>query len=132
MTFLDRQGEWHDNVAVQAVSLAAAQRLGNPAEQARSHRILGISCARLGSYADADTHLHRALELYQQLGDHAGQGATHYNLATTLERQGRHREALGHAQRSLELPTTGSAKSDSSGKPRVRSGKSRSSYRTRP
>jgi DNA-binding SARP family transcriptional activator len=103
VTFLDRQGKWHDNLAAQAVSLAAAQRLGNLAEQASSHRNLGISCGRLGSYADADAHLHRALELYQQLGDHAGQGATHYNLATTLDRQDRHREALDHARQSLEL-----------------------------
>jgi DNA-binding SARP family transcriptional activator len=107
MTFLDRQGKWHDSVAAQAISLAAAQRLGNLAEQASSHRNLGISCARLGSYPDADAHLHRALDLYRQLGDYAGQGATHYNLATTLERQGCYREALDHARQSLELHRTG-------------------------
>jgi DNA-binding SARP family transcriptional activator len=102
-TFLGRRGNWHDNVATQTVSLAAAQRLGNRAEQASSHRILGNAYGRLGSYPDADTHLHRALELYRQLGDHAGQGAAHYYLAVPLERQGRYREALGHVQQSLEL-----------------------------
>jgi DNA-binding SARP family transcriptional activator/Tfp pilus assembly protein PilF len=107
MTFLDRQGKWHDSVAAQAISLAAAQRLGDLAGQASSHRNLGISCARLGSYPDADAHLHRALDLYRQFGDQAGQGATHYNLATTHERQGRHREALDHARQSLELHRAG-------------------------
>jgi tetratricopeptide (TPR) repeat protein len=103
VTFLDRQGKWHDNLAVQAVSLAAAQRLGDPADQARAHRILGALCERLGSYADADAHLHRALELYRQLGDLVGQATTHHGLAGPLDRQGRYREALGHTQQSLEL-----------------------------
>jgi tetratricopeptide (TPR) repeat protein len=102
-TFLDRRGKWHDSFAAQTVSLAAAQRLGNLAEQPFAHRALGIFCGRLGSYADADTHLHRALDLYRQLGDHAGQGAAHFLLATTRELQGRYREALGHAQQALEL-----------------------------
>jgi DNA-binding SARP family transcriptional activator/Flp pilus assembly protein TadD len=103
VTFTDRRGKWHDSLAAQAVSLAAAQRLGNLAEQPFAHRALGIFCGRLGSYADADTHLHRALELYRQLGDHAGQGATHFLLATTRELQGRYREALDHARQALEL-----------------------------
>jgi len=101
--FLGRRGKLHDNLATHAVSLAAAQRLGNPAWQAHAHRALGFFCARLGSYPDADTHLHRALELYRQLGDLAGQGGTHYNLAATSERQGRNREVLDHAQQALEL-----------------------------
>jgi len=103
LTFLDRRGKWHDSLAAQAVSLAAAQRLGNLAEQPLAHRALGIFCGRLGSYADADTHLRRALDLYRQLGDDAGQGATHFLLATTRELQGRYREALVHAQQALEL-----------------------------
>jgi DNA-binding SARP family transcriptional activator len=102
-TFIDRQAKWRDNLPVQAVSLAAAQRLGQPAEQARAHRILGIFRARLASYADAETHLHRALELYRQLGDHVGQASTRNILAATLELQDRNREALGHAQQALEL-----------------------------
>jgi DNA-binding SARP family transcriptional activator len=102
-TFLDRQGKWHDNVAAQTASLAAAQRLGNLAEQASSHRILGNFRARLGAYADADAHLRRALELYRQLGDDAGQAGAHYNLTMAFELQGRHRDALGHAQQALAL-----------------------------
>jgi DNA-binding SARP family transcriptional activator len=103
LTFLDRRGNWHDSLAAQAVSLAAAQRLGNPAGQPFAHRALGAFYGRLGSYADADTHLHRALKLYRQLGDHAGQGAIHFLLATTRDRQGRYREALDHSQQALEL-----------------------------
>jgi DNA-binding SARP family transcriptional activator len=103
LTFFERRGNWRDSLPVQAVSLAAAQRLVNLAEQARAYRVLGTFCGRLGSYADAEAHLHRALELYRQLDDHAGQGATHYNLVTALELQGRYREALGHAQQALVL-----------------------------
>jgi tetratricopeptide (TPR) repeat protein len=103
VTFLDRRGKWHDSLAAQAVSLAAAQRLGNLADQAFAHRVLGAFCGRLGSYPGAETHLHRALELYRQLGDLAGQGATRLLLATALDRQDRYREALDHAQQALEL-----------------------------
>jgi tetratricopeptide (TPR) repeat protein len=103
LTFFERRGNWRDSLPVQAVSLAAAQRLVDLAEQARAHRALGMFCGRLGSYADAETYLHRALELYRQLGDHGGQGATHFLLATTRELQGRSREALDHAQQALEL-----------------------------
>ena len=103
VTFLDRRGKLHDNVAAQAVSLAAAQRLGNLADQAIALRTLGFFCSRLGSYADAYTHMHRALELYRQLGDHVGQAHTHYNLARTFELQARNREALDHAKQALEL-----------------------------
>src|ERR1700734_515333 len=39
--FLERLGHWHDNLAAHTVSLAAAQRLGDLAEQARTHRVLG-------------------------------------------------------------------------------------------
>ncbi len=103
VTFLDWRGNWHDNVAAQTVSLAAAQRLGNLAEQARAHSTLGLFWALLDSYPDADGHARRALELYRQLGDHAGQGNTHYDHATTFERQGCHREALDQARQALDL-----------------------------
>jgi DNA-binding SARP family transcriptional activator len=103
VTFFDRRGNWHDSLAAQAVSLAAAQRLGNPAEQAFAYRALGMFGARLGSHLDAQTHLHRALELYRQLGDPTGQGGTHNNLAATFDLQGRHGEALDHAKQALEL-----------------------------
>ena len=102
VTFTDRRGNWYESLAAQAVGLAAAQRLGNPADQARAHRVLGAFCGRLGADADADIHLHRALELYQQVGDLAGQGAAHNNLAAAFGRQGRHREALDHAKQALE------------------------------
>jgi DNA-binding SARP family transcriptional activator len=103
VTFFDRRGNWRDSLAAQAVSLAAAQRLGNPAEQAFAYRALGLFGARLGSHPDAQAHLDRALELYRQLGDLVGQGGTHNNLASTFDLQGRHREALDHARQALEL-----------------------------
>jgi DNA-binding SARP family transcriptional activator/Flp pilus assembly protein TadD len=102
-TFFYRRGNWHDNLPIQAVSLAAAQRLGNLAEQARIHCVLGFACARVGADADADVHLHRALELYRQIGDRVGQAGIHFNVARTFELQGRNREAIDHTQRALEL-----------------------------
>jgi serine/threonine protein kinase/tetratricopeptide (TPR) repeat protein len=102
VTFFDRRGNWHDSLPAQAVSLVAAQRLGDLAEQAFAYRVLGVYSGWLGSYADADSHVQRALELYRQLGDHAGQGATHNVLAASLEQQGRRYEALNHAKQALE------------------------------
>jgi DNA-binding SARP family transcriptional activator/tetratricopeptide (TPR) repeat protein len=101
--FLHQRGRWLDRIATQQAALDAAQRLGDPAEQARAHRRLAVASADLGRYEDADLHLDRALDLSGELGDLAGQAWTHYlgNLVACL--QGRTAEALDAAHQALRL-----------------------------
>jgi DNA-binding SARP family transcriptional activator/tetratricopeptide (TPR) repeat protein len=101
--FLHWQGHWHDLAAAQGVALAAAQRLGDLAREAQSHRYLGRAFIRLGRHDDAHACFRRALDLHTQLGDHAGQVRVHLDTANVLVQQGRKAEALAHAEQSLEL-----------------------------
>jgi tetratricopeptide (TPR) repeat protein/transcriptional regulator with XRE-family HTH domain len=101
--FLDWQGHWHDYVATQRTALTAAERLGDPAAQALTHRHLARAHARLGHIDEAHSQLRHALKLYDQLGHQVGQAATQMSLALIVERQRRYTEALHHAQLALDL-----------------------------
>ena len=102
-TFLAWRGYWHDNAATQQTALAAAQRLGDLAAQARARRALGHASTLLGSYQDAGVHFEQALELYRRLGDRTGQGRAHVGLSEVCERLGRYDEALAHNMQALDL-----------------------------
>jgi DNA-binding SARP family transcriptional activator/tetratricopeptide (TPR) repeat protein len=103
--FLQWQGRWHDRRTTLQTALAAAQRLGNHAEQARAHRCLGWAYTKLGQYERAHVHLRQALKLYLKLGDTAGQVRTHQSLSNVLERQGDHEAAVRHVERAMDLFT---------------------------
>jgi DNA-binding SARP family transcriptional activator/tetratricopeptide (TPR) repeat protein len=102
-TFLHRQGHWHERAATQQAALAAAERIGDQAAQARAHRNLAVSQADLGRYDDAYRQLRRAQDLAVEAGDRAGLGWTHYcrNLVDSL--QGHTADAFASAQRALRL-----------------------------
>ena len=100
-TFLDRDGHWHDCLTSQHTALAAAQRMADPAGQARAHRYIGRACVRLGSYQDGYPHLSRAMELCRDLGDHIGQARSHLAIALAAGGEGRYNMALGHAEQAL-------------------------------
>ena len=101
--FLEREGHWLDYQATQTSALAAAQRLGDLAEQARAHRQLGRLHLLVRTYPDARTHLDLAIELYRRLDDPLGEANSRHNMATLLDKQGRYREALAQAQQALPL-----------------------------
>ncbi|MDH2423990.1 BTAD domain-containing putative transcriptional regulator [Sphaerisporangium sp. TRM90804] len=101
--FLDRRGHWHDWITTQRAAVTAGRRSGEPATEAGGHQQTGHAYLQLGRFAEAGTHLERALALYRQAGELPGQGQTHYSFAVLLGRQDRHREALEHARRCLEL-----------------------------
>jgi tetratricopeptide (TPR) repeat protein/transcriptional regulator with XRE-family HTH domain len=102
-TFFDRQAHWQDWAASQHIGLTAAQRAGDVAGQAHSHRDLGLACTRLGSYPDAHAHLRDALDLYRQMGDHIGQGNAHLDVARVYEAEGRAGQALRQCEQALQL-----------------------------
>ncbi|MFI5908623.1 BTAD domain-containing putative transcriptional regulator [Dactylosporangium sp. NPDC051541] len=101
--FLDLRGHWHDWAEAQQTALAAAGRLGDPGAQAQTLRQLAGAHTRLGRYAEAHTHLTRALELFGRAGDPGGQAQTHHNLGILLDSQGRLTESFDHAGRALAL-----------------------------
>ncbi|MET8044290.1 tetratricopeptide repeat protein [Micromonospora sp. NPDC005215] len=102
-TFLDRQGHWHDRVETCQAALLAAERLGDPVAQAVAHRFLAGAHTVVGHYADAHSHLDRALALYVLGGNTEGEARTHQNLASLWDRQGEPRKALEHSTRTLAL-----------------------------
>lgn len=102
-TYLDQRGDWRTALAIQRFALAAAERLGNPTEQARANRALGLFHSRLTEYDAASRHLGRTLDLYRQLGDRANEAHTFHTLSWLFEQQGRYPQARDHAARALEL-----------------------------
>jgi tetratricopeptide (TPR) repeat protein len=106
--FAQRSGHWHQQEwsTVLTTALAAAQRQGDLAGQARVHWELGLICTRLGRHDDALSHLSRALDMYRQLGNVAGQAYCHFGLALMFDKQDQEEEAVRHAERSLELYRT--------------------------
>lgn len=104
--FLDRQGGWHDQLAVQRTALVAARRSGDSAGQAHAHRSLARAQARLGQLDEAPGQLQRALELFRALDDPANQGHTCLDLAEMADRQGRRAEVVQHAEAALTLYRT--------------------------
>ncbi len=101
--FFDRQGYWHDQVAIQRTAMAAAQRLGDLVAQAHIYRDLGTTYSRLGFLARAHRYCTQALDLYREAGDRLGEARAHNDIAAIAMQHRRPAEALDHAQRSLDL-----------------------------
>lgn len=100
--FLEWRGSWAEWEDVLAAALAAAQRDGDEAGQARTHLGSGLAQARLGRCAEARAHLRAALAMFRRSGDRTGQALAHHFLGVALERQGHHRAALGQSLRALK------------------------------
>jgi tetratricopeptide (TPR) repeat protein/transcriptional regulator with XRE-family HTH domain len=101
--FFDREGYWHDQVAILHTAIAAAKRLGDRAAQAHVYRDLSATYSRLGQLAEARVYCTQALDLHHELGDRLGEARAHNDIMILAERQGRLAEALGHAQLALAL-----------------------------
>ena len=101
--FFDREGYWHDQLAIQHTAIAAAKRLGDRAAQAHVYRDLSATYNRLGSLAEARANCAKSLDLSHELGDRLGEARAHNDIMILAEQQGRLAEALGHAQLALAL-----------------------------
>ncbi|MET1076092.1 MAG: tetratricopeptide repeat protein, partial [Umezawaea sp.] len=98
-----RRGHLHDNIASWRAGLAAAERLGNVAVQARAHRRLGLVYAPLGRQREALLHLKRSLALSERIGDTLGQAGVHFILALAWTHQEDDQRALTHAAGARNL-----------------------------
>jgi DNA-binding SARP family transcriptional activator/Tfp pilus assembly protein PilF len=103
VTYLNREGHWHELTTVGYTALAAGRRLGHLYAQAQAHCFLAYAETRLGHFQAADAELRRALDLYGRDGDRAGQAHAHLNLAYVMEREGHRLQSLNHSRKALEL-----------------------------
>jgi tetratricopeptide (TPR) repeat protein len=101
--FLSIREHWHDLLSTQNLALAAARRLADPVARTHAHRGLGIAYIGLRRYAEAQTHLLRALESAVEVGDLLCRAQAHRSLGRLFARQGRYAEALTHDERALDL-----------------------------
>jgi DNA-binding SARP family transcriptional activator/DNA-binding XRE family transcriptional regulator len=101
--FLQWHGHWHQEAAIERTAVAAATRLGDPAGQAVSLRLLTQACVHLGDYDQALAHCAASLELHLQLGDRIGEAKVSQWLAVIAREQGRHADGLSHDQEALRL-----------------------------
>lgn len=101
--FFDRRGAWHDWAATEQTALDAAERLADPALEARGLRALARAEGRLGLHDRSRPRLERALELFTELGDDVGRANTHRSLGWESEQRGDLPGALRHNQWALEL-----------------------------
>jgi len=102
-TFLYRRGRWHDWVTAGRTAVTAAQRLGDPAGQLVTHRLLANAYTDLHCFEDAHVQLQHALYVGIQTGDHAEQGYIHHSLARMWNAQGGPRRSIDHAYQALDL-----------------------------
>ncbi|MEU8157140.1 BTAD domain-containing putative transcriptional regulator [Micromonospora sp. NPDC048986] len=103
ISYLDRQGHWHDGLALRKAALVAAERRDDVAGQVLSHRDLARGFSQLGRYDDAHHHLTQAADLLGQTGDRVGQAHTHLSMSMVYDQQGRISDAIHHDLISLDL-----------------------------
>jgi DNA-binding SARP family transcriptional activator/tetratricopeptide (TPR) repeat protein len=100
-----RRGQIHDNIESWLAGLAAAERLGDVAAQARAHRRLGLVYAPLGE-EERETalhHLEQSLALSEKIGDRLGQAGVHFVIALAWTHRDDYRRALTHMSSSRQL-----------------------------
>ena len=101
--FFDRNGDWHDQAAVQRMALTAADRLADPLGRAHSSRGLAHAYVRLGRYTDAEPLYQQAVDTFATLGDRAQQAGAHLNFAWMFELTKRYDKAQQQARTGLDL-----------------------------
>ncbi|MBB5866952.1 tetratricopeptide (TPR) repeat protein [Allocatelliglobosispora scoriae] len=104
--YLDRNGHWTEQLAVQALALAATRRLRDRDAQSRTHNAIAHAHMRLGRFEQARDEYAHALDLCRDLDDLGGQARAHNNLTTAYEALGRPRDGLQHALLALDLHRT--------------------------
>lgn len=99
--FLDRRGLREEQITVQRVALAAAERHDDRLGQAHLHRTLGFALHRVSADAEAASHLGLALDLFTALDHRGGQARTLRSLAFLANSRACHQEALDHYAQAL-------------------------------
>lgn len=101
VTFLDRQGYWHELVSTQRTAVTCARLIDDRPALARAHGNLGRAYGWLRRFDEAIAELHHALRLYRDAGDASGQARIHQQLGVMLANQDRREEAIEQARLAL-------------------------------
>jgi DNA-binding SARP family transcriptional activator len=101
--FFYRRGLWHEFASAQRTALDAAERTGDMAGQAHMHRGLGRGYALLGSFAEGQAHLARAIAGFRKFGNRTDEARAHIHMGMALRSEGRYGEALSQARQALNL-----------------------------
>ncbi|MDQ7908249.1 BTAD domain-containing putative transcriptional regulator [Phytohabitans sp. ZYX-F-186] len=99
---MDRRGRWDDALTTHQLALEAALRAADPTGQAHAHRGLGLAHARRDRYAQAESHLSSAADLFGRLGDD-GEGHTYLDLGWAASKRADYPLALHRATRALQV-----------------------------
>jgi DNA-binding SARP family transcriptional activator len=101
--FYYRRGRWHEGISLQRQALKAAQRLGDPVGLGHAHYELGRGLVITGEFAEAESHLSTALDIFGQLGDRANEATVHQGFGALFEHQGRYAQSLVHAREAMRV-----------------------------
>jgi DNA-binding SARP family transcriptional activator len=101
--FLAPRGRWQDQLTVQQIAVAAAERVADLCGQAMANRLLARATIRLGGHDDAEARLEAALHLYERIGDLVGQAHTLHSRTELAYERGRLQDALAYGRQELLL-----------------------------
>ncbi len=101
--FFYRRGRWHECISLQRQALKAAQRLGDPVGLGHAHYELGRGLVITGDFAEAESHLSTALDIFGRLGDRANEATVHQGFGALFEHQGRYAQSLVHAREAMRV-----------------------------
>jgi tetratricopeptide (TPR) repeat protein len=94
---------WLGELGTYEAALAAAQRLGDPAALALTHRALSLLHVTQDRLDDAEAALMAVLPLAEKLSEPTLLTDAYQGLGAVCVRSGRHLEAYGHVEKILEL-----------------------------
>ncbi|HEY6498984.1 MAG TPA: BTAD domain-containing putative transcriptional regulator [Streptosporangiaceae bacterium] len=101
--FFYRRGRWHECISLQRQALKAAQRLGDPVGLGHANYELGRGLVITGDFAEAESHLSAALDIFGRLGDRANEATVHQGFGALFEHQGRYAQSLVHAREAMRV-----------------------------
>ncbi|HKO34598.1 MAG TPA: tetratricopeptide repeat protein, partial [Candidatus Limnocylindria bacterium] len=96
--YLDRRGQWRDNVRIGQLGLAAALAVGDEPAAANLHRMMGMAYTGVGDFGGAERHYCEAAALYRRLGDEIGEGYALINSGGVSQQQGDFAVALDRVE----------------------------------
>ncbi|MFC5001063.1 BTAD domain-containing putative transcriptional regulator [Dactylosporangium cerinum] len=103
VTFLHRQGHWHDWVAVRRHALTATERRTDRAAQARAHRDLGHALCQVLDLDEARVQFTLSLAGFEGTDSRTEQGHVHRGLARTYLPGGQYADMVRHCELAGEL-----------------------------
>ncbi|HEY2520857.1 MAG TPA: BTAD domain-containing putative transcriptional regulator [Streptosporangiaceae bacterium] len=101
--FFYRRGRWHECISLQRQALKAAQRLDDLVGLGHANYELGRGLVITGDFAEAESHLSAALDIFGRLGDRANEATVHQGFGALFEHQGRYAQSLVHAREAMRV-----------------------------